>query len=382
MVSNAVRCVPPQNKPTPGRDRDLPRASSTARLAALPRLRAVALPRPDRARDAAARARRAARRASLRPRRAARPRRPRGLRQLSLLALQHQHRPADARDVRGGLRRPARPSRRGARTERAPDRPSANFLEFPRNSAVLRGFQPILRAVRVYDGASCRSAPRIRDPRARDQRHGHRAPQLRRPRQPPSPRLRIGALAAAVVRRIDGLGRPATRERCRLVELSDADAARHRRVARRHGGRRRAAFPERRRPSAHRPGTIARSTRGRRTRPGRGTGRSSRGRTCRRSAAHEVGDQAAPPRRVGHRRAERGEVLGRCVWSGSMMHSVVSRQSLHPGSRISTMRLTDGCGSGAEQRRAAHQAAEHAHRRGRREQREHERGPPVRVRAG
>ena len=54
------------------------------------------------------------RRPPVRARRPPRDRPARGLRQLPLLALQHQHRPADRGDVRGGVRRGPRQPRRGA----------------------------------------------------------------------------------------------------------------------------------------------------------------------------------------------------------------------------------------------------------------------------
>ena len=90
-----VRCVPPANKPTPAEIATC-RAFLAARLAALPRLRAVVLPRPHRSRDALSA-----------PSATASPSHPfahaarhdlggpRRLRQLPLLALQHQHRPPE-----------------------------------------------------------------------------------------------------------------------------------------------------------------------------------------------------------------------------------------------------------------------------------------------
>ncbi len=110
IVSNAVRCVPPQNKPTPAEIATC-RDFLAARLAALPRLRVDRLPRPHRPRDAAAHPRPPPRRAPFRPRRPARDRPAHRLRQLPLLALQHQHRPPDRRDVRSGLRRGPRQPR-------------------------------------------------------------------------------------------------------------------------------------------------------------------------------------------------------------------------------------------------------------------------------
>ena len=110
-ITNAVRCVPPENKPTPAGDRDLPRLSDAS---AWPRCRSsaavVAL-----GRIAHESVLRALRRCASRPcpfghGREHRPARAPGapiapLRQLSLLALQHEHRRADAADVPRGVRR-------------------------------------------------------------------------------------------------------------------------------------------------------------------------------------------------------------------------------------------------------------------------------------
>ena len=115
LVSNAVRCVPPQNKPTPAEIATC-RPFLAARLAALPRLRAVRLPRPDRPRDAAARPRP---RASPRIRSPTAP----GTSSAALAVFDSYHCSRyntntgrlTAGDVRGGLRRrprAARPARR------------------------------------------------------------------------------------------------------------------------------------------------------------------------------------------------------------------------------------------------------------------------------
>ena len=99
MITNAVRCVPPENKPTPA-EIGACRPFLVSRIAALPRLAAIlALGRI--AHDstlAALGARKSSHpiRAWRTPRRA---RGPRPLRQLPLLTLQHQHRQADAADV-------------------------------------------------------------------------------------------------------------------------------------------------------------------------------------------------------------------------------------------------------------------------------------------
>ena len=67
LLTNAVRCVPPENKPTPCRNQHLPPISIRAhrRPAAHPR---SSRPRPHRARKRATRFRRKTQRASLRPR--------------------------------------------------------------------------------------------------------------------------------------------------------------------------------------------------------------------------------------------------------------------------------------------------------------------------
>ena len=132
LVSNAVRCVPPREQAR-RRPRSPPAApSSPPALAALPRLRAVALPRPHRARDAAARARPHAS-PPIRSRHGARH----DIGRLAVFDSYHCSRyntntgRLTAGDVRGGLRRRARSARvafrRGARIRprvpiRSPDR--------------------------------------------------------------------------------------------------------------------------------------------------------------------------------------------------------------------------------------------------------------------
>ncbi len=91
LVSNAVRCVPPQNKPHAGRDRHLPVVPRRAARSPAPPA-GGGLPRPDFPRNPAADPRGPARGPSLRPRGAAYDSGGAGdLRQLSLLALQHEH---------------------------------------------------------------------------------------------------------------------------------------------------------------------------------------------------------------------------------------------------------------------------------------------------
>ena len=104
MITNAVRCVPPENKPTPAEIATC-RPFLASRIAALPRLAAIlALGRI--AHDSTLAALGCAQgrlplrhgaRHEVRPGLAV-------LRQLPLLALQHQHRQADAADVPGRLR--------------------------------------------------------------------------------------------------------------------------------------------------------------------------------------------------------------------------------------------------------------------------------------
>ena len=112
-ITNAVRCVPPENKPTP-QEVATCRAFLAATIAEMPRLSAVlALGRV--AHDTAVVAL-GAQRSSLSFRArfgaAARPRH--ALRQLSLLALQYQHRRAHAGDVPRRYRKTPRVPRRGA----------------------------------------------------------------------------------------------------------------------------------------------------------------------------------------------------------------------------------------------------------------------------
>ena len=97
-ISNAVRCVPPQNKPLPA-EINTCRQFLVATIATMPKIRAiVALGRI--AHDTTLKALGPAQcRRPLCARRRARRRRLQALRQLSLLALQHQHAGADAGDV-------------------------------------------------------------------------------------------------------------------------------------------------------------------------------------------------------------------------------------------------------------------------------------------
>ena len=113
LIANSVRCVPPQNKPTP-LEINTCRVFLEARLATLPRLRAlVCLGRIAHESLLRALGRRLADHPFAHGARHAIGR-ARGLRQLPLLALQHQHRPADRPDVRGGLCRGAGQPRRNA----------------------------------------------------------------------------------------------------------------------------------------------------------------------------------------------------------------------------------------------------------------------------
>ena len=104
MITNAVRCVPPQNKPTPAEITTCRRFLSS-RIAGVPRLAAVlALGRIAHDSTLAAMG---VRKSAFPFRHGAQHATGRGrgpVRQLPLLALQHQHRPADAGDVsrRGG----------------------------------------------------------------------------------------------------------------------------------------------------------------------------------------------------------------------------------------------------------------------------------------
>ena len=97
-ISNAVRCVPPQNKPLPV-EINTCRQFLIATIATMPKLRAiVALGRVAHELDAESPGA-SRRRGPLWARRDPRRRRVEALRQLSLLALQHQHAGADAGDV-------------------------------------------------------------------------------------------------------------------------------------------------------------------------------------------------------------------------------------------------------------------------------------------
>ena len=110
-ITNAVRCVPPQNRPLPG-EIACCRGFLAAEIARMPQLRAI-LALGSIAHDAVLAAL-GLRRALFRfahgallyaaGRQIAR-------RQLPLLAPQHQYRKADRGDVRGGVRRPSRPTR-------------------------------------------------------------------------------------------------------------------------------------------------------------------------------------------------------------------------------------------------------------------------------
>ena len=108
-IANAVRCLPPENKPQPV-EFTACRPFLQAELAVMPKLRViVALGKGAHDQVLRALTVQAGRRLSLHPRPAARAAdRPAAGRQLSLLALQHEHRPADDRDV------PRRVSRRSA----------------------------------------------------------------------------------------------------------------------------------------------------------------------------------------------------------------------------------------------------------------------------
>ena len=110
-ITNAVHCVPPENKPTPAEiktcrgflTRRSPPCRTCAPIVALGRIaHDTTVPRWARKQSAAPFAHGG--RARARPSHA--------VRQLSLLALQHEHRRADARDVSRGVRRRARLSRR------------------------------------------------------------------------------------------------------------------------------------------------------------------------------------------------------------------------------------------------------------------------------
>ncbi len=106
MITNAVRCVPPENKPTPAEIATCrPFLAAAHRRPAAPRRHRGA--RAHRPRQHAGGARRAQGELPVRARRAPRGEaRPDAVRQLPLLALQHQHRQADARDVSRRVRAP------------------------------------------------------------------------------------------------------------------------------------------------------------------------------------------------------------------------------------------------------------------------------------
>ena len=111
-ITNGVRCVPPENKPTPA-EINTCRDFLIPTIAEMPKLRAiVALGRIAHETDGEGARRKAL--GGARSATAARPRssaRFRVVQQLSLLALQHQHRRADAGDVPRGVCRGAQASR-------------------------------------------------------------------------------------------------------------------------------------------------------------------------------------------------------------------------------------------------------------------------------
>ena len=103
-ITNAVRCVPPENKPTPAeintcRDFLIPTIAEMPKLRAIVALGRIAHESTVRALGGKQSARR------LRARRSAPTRAAGAVRQLSLLALQHEHRRADAGDVPRGVQR-------------------------------------------------------------------------------------------------------------------------------------------------------------------------------------------------------------------------------------------------------------------------------------
>ena len=107
-ITNAVRCVPPENKPTAGRDPHLPdvsRPRRSPRCRSLPRSWRSAASRMTR-RSRRSEAKRSLRRSGMAS--GARARTRAAVRQLSLLALQHEHRRADARYVPQRVRDGAR----------------------------------------------------------------------------------------------------------------------------------------------------------------------------------------------------------------------------------------------------------------------------------
>ena len=108
MITNAVRCVPPENKPTP-EEAATCRGFLKARFAALSEPAGDRGAGPRRARQHARRLRMPKGAVSVRARGAARAsRRPSTLRQLPLLALQHQHRTSHGGDVPRGVCRGSR----------------------------------------------------------------------------------------------------------------------------------------------------------------------------------------------------------------------------------------------------------------------------------
>ena len=120
-ITNGVRCVPPENKPTPA-EINTCRDFLKPTIAEMPKLRAIVtlgrIAHETTVRTLGAKLKEAA----VQPRRHGADRRARAVQQLSLLALQHQHRRADAGDVPRGVRGGARLSRRlkpAARAARA-----------------------------------------------------------------------------------------------------------------------------------------------------------------------------------------------------------------------------------------------------------------------
>ena len=110
-ITNGVRCVPPENKPTPAeintcRDFLIPTMAEMRNLRAIVALGRIAHETTVKALGANAIGR------GVQSRRQGRDRRPRVVQQLSLLALQHQHRRADAGDVSRGVCCGAQASRR------------------------------------------------------------------------------------------------------------------------------------------------------------------------------------------------------------------------------------------------------------------------------
>ncbi|MEI9891510.1 MAG: uracil-DNA glycosylase family protein [Caulobacteraceae bacterium] len=106
MLSNAVRCAPPGNKPEPNEEATC-RQFLTARLAALPRLKAIVclgdVSRRNVLRAIGLKGSAAPPGHGLQFQAGSLP----AVLQLPLLAPQHEHRPSDHADVRSGLRRRA-----------------------------------------------------------------------------------------------------------------------------------------------------------------------------------------------------------------------------------------------------------------------------------